>query len=699
MSPGSRRRSQQGVPSGIVGIDIGGTHTDCLFVDPELNAVRVAKIATTPNDHSEGFQIGLDRLGVAPNSIGAVVHGTTVATNAVLERKGAKCALITTRGFRDVLELGRRMRAHLYGLHGSLRPLIPRDMRFEITERVDARGRVIEPLAVDEIPELVATLRALKVEAIVIHFMHSYANPTHERLCDELVRKEWPDAHISVGSEILPEIREFERGTAAAINGYVQPVASKYIERLAGRLKSNAIPLLPLIMQGNGGTMDAVLVHRFAVQLLMSGPASGAIAAGLIGQHAGHSRVIACDMGGTSFDVSMILDGRPVITHSKELDYALPVHVPMVDIETIGAGGGSIARVSTAGLLQVGPESAGALPGPVALGRGGTEPTVTDANLALGRINPARLTGLDGPPRLEQALQAIADQIGVPLGLDGVAAAAAILKVVNNSMAGAIRSVSVDKGHDPRSFALVAFGGAGPVHCSALARELGIPTVIVPRFPGLTSALGCVMADVRHDYVQSVGHPLRDVSPKDIDRILAGHVSKGRAMIEEEHLKVSSIEVLHVADMLYAGQSHVLRTPIYAPRFDLGRTEHDHSLRYRERFEIEASGSTPILMAVRTTVLGHRKDAARHVLDLLARQAIDSSKKQLGRRSVYFGTEWMVTPILARDGLAIGEMIEGPAIVEQIDTTILIEPGDSARVDQLGNLILDIRGHQPRNSA
>ncbi len=672
----------------VLGVDVGGTYTDFLTVDPADQSFRVAKVLTTPGDQARGFMTGVEELGLDAAAVRTIVHGTTIATNAVLERKGSRCGLITTRGFRDALELRRRTRPHVFGLHGSFEPIIPRDLRFEITERMDADGNVVTPLVEDEISGLVERLRGLAVEGIVIHFIHSYANSAHEDRCGEMVRAAWPEIPVTVGSEIMPEVREFERGGTAAINGYVQPLISRYLDSLTSELKSRGFDQELLVMQGNGGMMDVPLAGAHAVHTVMSGPAAGAIATGHTGARSGFSNLIACDMGGTSFDVSLVIDGEPAVTREKDLDYSVPVHVPMIDIHTIGAGGGSIARLNEAGILQVGPESAGADPGAIGYGRGGTEPTVTDANLVLGRINPDTLTGLGGAANLETVRAALVDKIGKALALDPVETAAAILAIANNAMAGAIRFISVEKGHDPRDFALFAFGGAGPLHATALARELGVPTVLVPRFPGITSALGCVVADVRHDFGQSIGQSLLDVSGDDADAILRAQVARGREMIADENVAVDAIDVSHEADMLYAGQSHVIRIPVASPGFDPAAVHTAFIARYRERFEAELPEMRPVLMALRTAVIGRRP---RLDLDLLLPVAGgELADAEVGGRRAFFHGGWHDTPVYARERLPIGAVFNGPAIVEQMDTTTVVEPGDSMAVDDAGNLIITL---------
>ena len=468
---------------GRLGVDVGGTFTDLLLVDQASGAMRIAKVPSTPADQSDGFMAGLAALGDAADGFETVVHGTTVGTNAVLERKGVRCALITTQGFRDTLELGRRTRPNPWGMFGSFEPIVPRERRFEVTERIDASGAVVTALDEEEVRAAVQAARAAGAEALVIHFIHAYLNPDHERRAGDIAREVWPEVPITLGSDILREVREFERGSTAALNGYIQPIMTRYLGRIAARLKAGAVESELLVMQGNGGMMTAGIAGEKAVQTVMSGPAAGVIAAARLGATAGFPNLISCDMGGTSFDIAIVRGGVAATTTEKDIAYGMPLRVPMVDIQTIGAGGGSIARVDEGGILRVGPESAGAAPGPICYGKGGREPTVTDANLLLGRIDARAIGGLDSPPDIDDVRRTVRERIGVPLGLDEAEAAAAILKVVDHQMAGAARLVSVDKGHDPRDFALFAFGGAGPMHATAIARELGVPHVLVPRFP------------------------------------------------------------------------------------------------------------------------------------------------------------------------------------------------------------------------
>ena len=672
-----------------IGVDVGGTFTDVFAFDGEAGRFEIAKVASTPGAQADGFMSGIDASGAPVASIETIVHGTTVATNAILERKGAKCGLVATRGFRDALELGRRTRPRRWGLAGSFEALIPRELRLDVTERIDAQGRVVLPLDEDEFRDAVTTLRDADCDALVIHFIHSYANPAHERRAAEIARELWPNAFISTGAEVLAEIREFERVSATALNGWVQPLMARYIGAAEQRLADAGFGRQLLLMQGNGGMMSTRTACHAAAQTVLSGPAAGAIAAARLSQAAGFENVLACDMGGTSFDLTLIRDGRPSVSNEKDLAYSIPLHLSLVDIHTIGSGGGSIASVDASGLLRVGPESAGASPGPICYGRGGDAPTVTDANAVLGRIDTASLAGDLASADLEHVRARIVETVGKPLGLNAEDAAAAILAVADNQMANAARMVSIEKGHDPREFVLFAFGGAGPMHSAAIARELGIPKVLVPRFPGITSALGCVLADVRHDYVRSLHRPLADVDPGLGQSVLDEQAAEGRALIEAEGVAVTAIDVVHEADMLYRGQSHVFRIPVLGPGFDLERIRSTFAEHYRRRFDIELPEMVPMLVNLRTTVIGRR---ASFDFASLARaeNGAGTNDPRIGSRPVRFDGEWHETAIYDRAALAPGATVEGPAIIEQLDTTIPIEPGVVAEVDGFGNLLVPV---------
>ena len=673
----------------IAGIDVGGTFTDLVLIDEATGEVRLAKVPTTIENQAFGVLAALESAGAALGELEAIVHGTTTTTNAMLERKIARVGLITTHGFRDVLELGRRTRPQPYGLIGAFHPLVERELRLEVEERIDADGEVVRPLREDEVEWAARRLLELGVESVVIHFLHSYLNPAHERRAAEIVRALWPNRYVTMGHAVISEYREYERGVTAAVNASIQPVLHRYIERLAGELAKRGFDRELLVMQGNGGTVAASIVAEHAVNTVMSGPASGVIAAAYTGAQSGFPNLVTYDMGGTSSDVALIQNGLPQVSTELELEYAMPIHVPMVDVHTIGAGGGSIASISAAGLLQGGPESAGAVPGPICYGRGGERPTITDANLVLGRLNRAKLLAVERPVPLERIRALIESEVGTPLGLDADRAAAAILRVANDRMAGAIRMVSLARGHDPRDFALFAFGGAGPLHAVALARELAIPRVIIPARPGLTNALGCVVADVRHDFIRAVNRPLSAVSDDAIARIFDTQIAEGRALIEREQVRVERLDFVHGADMQFQGQSHIL--PIALPGKDVTVAELHRLFEaaYWQRFQVELKEIRPVLVSLHTAVIGKRQPVP---LAALARgePRATVAAAMLERRPVWFEAGWTDTPVYRREWLPAAATFAGPAIVEQLDATTVIEPGNRVTIDRFGNMMVDV---------
>ena len=669
-----------------VGVDVGGTFTDVMALDLDSGAFSVVKVPTTTGNQSQGFMRGLAALGVPLSSIQSIVHGTTVGTNALLERRGAPCGLITTIGFRDSLELGRRTRPRLYGLEGTFEPLIPRDRRIEVPERIDSRGNVIIPLDERAVREAAERLRDAGAIAIVIHFLHSYRNPAHEQRAKEIVRSVWPNDYVTIGSEILREIREFERGSTAAVNAYVQPIVERYVAALRQALASEGFARELLIMQSNGGMMAASVTREHAVQTVLSGPAGGAIGTARVAGAAGIANVIGCDMGGTSFDVCVIRDGVPQVSVEKDIAYGIPVRVPMIDIHTIGAGGGSIARVNAGGLLQVGPESAGARPGPICYGRGGREPTVTDAHLLLGHIDVRALAAVEGGVPLDHIRAVFEERLAGALGLDAEGAARAVIDVANAQMANAIRLVSVEQGHDPRDFTLFPYGGAGPLHAVDLARQLGIPSILVPRYPGITSALGCILADVRHDFVRNVDAPIDRVDPAAMDAIFAEQREAGAALIAREGVDVASVEAVHEVDMLFAGQTHLFRFATRSPGFNPAAVRETFVRLYRGRFDIDLPEMRAVAVNLRTTVFGRRTQPDLAALGATGRRVSEAPR----RRRVCFGADWIDTPIVSRESMRPGDTLDGPAVVEQLDTTVLLPPGCRARTDGFGNLLVNV---------
>jgi len=673
----------------MAGIDVGGTFTDLLLVDRrDGGGVRVVKTLSTPENQAFGVLNALEETGVSLADLDAIIHGTTTTTNAVLERKLAPTGMITTRGFRDVIEVGRRTRPQPYGMFGKFQPVIPRDRRLEVAERMDAQGNVVVPLDEDGVRD--AALRLLEggCESLVVHFLHAYANPDHERRAVAIAREIWPNDYITAGHELLSEYREYERGVTAAVNASVRPFLHRYVDRLQSELSAKGFRRDLLVMNGNGGMVSARQVDREAAKTVMSGPASGVMAAAYTTKRGGFENLITYDMGGTSTDVALVLDAVPAVSSELELEYAMPIHVPMVDVRTIGSGGGSIAFVDDAGMLRVGPRSAGAEPGPICYGRGGTEPTITDANLLLGRLNPEGLLAATGAARVEEIRGVMAQTIGAPLGLDAEGAAGAILRIANDRMAGAIRMVSLAKGHDPRDFTLFAFGGAGPLHAMALARELSIPRVLIPGRPGITNALGCVVADLRHDFVRTVNRPLDGVDMDMVRDVLARQITEGRNLIEAEGVAVDDIVVRYGADMQFIGQTHLI--DISLPNADITRSDIQgiFEAAYFERFQVDLPEIRASLVNLKASVIGIRPEIALDVLIASSDRQATVDAARTSTRPVWFEGTWCETPIFARDRLPADATFDGPAIVEQMDTTIVIEPGNRVEADPDGNLLI-----------
>lgn len=675
---------------GIVGVDVGGTFTDLVMLDPDTGAMRLAKTPTTMDNQAFGVLAALEAAETSLPDVALIVHGTTTTTNAVLERKLAKTGLITTAGFRDVLELGRRTRPNAYGMTGVFRPIIPRDLRMEVAERMDAAGEVITPLDEDALRRAVEALKDEGCEALVIHFLHAYANPAHERRAAEIAAEIWPNDYITMGHALLSENREFERGVTAAVNASVQPLLERYVARLRGELADKGYKGDVLVMNGNGGMVSSRLVAKEAAKTVMSGPASGVMAAAYTGRRAGALNLLTYDMGGTSTDVALIRDGRPSVSNEIEVEYAMPIHVPMVDVRTVGAGGGSIAKVNSAGLLEVGPQSAGADPGPICYGKGGAEPTISDANLLLGRLNTDKLNAIEGGVRLEDIEAIFAKRLGGPLGVSGVEAAEAVIRIANAKMAGAIRMVSLSLGADPRDFALFAFGGAGPLHAAALARELGVPQVLVPARPGITNALGCVVADLRHDFVQTINQPLDTADIDGLHALFAAQSAEGEAALARESVAIEQIARSFSVDMQFAGQSHVVRVTLEdsAPSRETLRERFEAA--YWARFKVELAQIRATIVNVNCSVIGERPPLDLSILiDPAGRKA---TAEPTGHRPVIFDGAAHDTPIYWRDHLPLDVTLTGPAIIEQMDTTILIPPGDRAEGEKDGNIIIHVGG-------
>jgi N-methylhydantoinase A len=678
----------------VVGIDVGGTFTD-LFAPGADGLARVLKVPSTPDDPSAAVLNALEASGADAGSLETLLHGTTIATNAIIERRGARCALITTKGFRDVLELGRRDRPHMYGLWGVQNPLIGRDQRWEVPERLDHHGRVVVPLDEGAVRELAVALAGDDLEAIVVSFLHSYANPAHEDRARQILLEVVPSWRVVTSSAVLREYYEFERTSTAVVQGYIEPLVARYAERLLGRLHDFGYDRDALLMQSNGGVVPVSSVAERAVHTIRSGPAAGVIAATRIAREAGLTHVVTGDMGGTSFDVALSIDGEPLETGTAQLDFRIPVRVPMLDVRTIGAGGGSIAMIDRGGILQVGPRSAGAVPGPVAFRRGGTEPTVTDANVVLGRINVDEMIGVEGGTLDVDGARAALAALGEPLGLDAEQAAQAVLAVVNTRMAGEIRLMTLDQGLDPRDFALVIFGGAGPLHGAAIAREMGITRILVPRHPGVLCAQGCAVADVRYDF----GQTLERILPRGVDSetteleqalhdVFAAQRAAGEARLQRDALATEEIGIQHLLEMSYVGQVHRIRVPVGdGGSFDW-RIE-QVTVAFTEAYEREYGVTLPdtdITIVNASTVVVGRRGRQR---DVEPREQPGGRIEPVGERAVCFD-EWTTTPVYPREQLVPGTTLSGPAVIEQPDTTVLVEPGMDVVVDGHQNLIAEL---------
>ena len=678
--------------SSLVGVDVGGTFTDLFFMDEAAGTFSTAKVPSNRGDEAVGFLAGL-KAGGAIDRLGSIVHGTTVGTNALLERKGARVGLITTPGFRDALEMRRRDRRSTWGLWGDFSPVVDRDVRVEVRERTLADGTIREVVDPQEVREAAEALIAKGVTALAIVFINAYANPANERAAAEAARAVWPNDHVSVSSEILPEIREFERASTTALNAYLQPVVGSYLAKLEEALAAERFGGPFHIVQSNGGVMSTATARRLPVRTALSGPAAGVIAAAAIAEAAGYPDVITGDLGGTSFDVSLIAGGAAALAAQTTIDFGLVIRNPMIEITTIGAGGGSIAHVDKGRLLEVGPESAGSRPGPVAYGQGGERPTLTDANIVLGRINAERPIGgalqrLD----VEAAAEAILRHVGVPLGLDVHAAAEAIIRVADARMAGAIRLVSIERGHDPAKFALVPFGGGGALHAGALIADIGLKAALVPRFPGVTSAMGCVIADIRHDQVRTLNLALDGLDAEALDRRMVAEGAAAHAVVAGAGLAVQRIDVVFELDMHYLGQTHTVAVPLPVTIAD-GRTGVTAGI-VRQAFETAYSRAFSRLLPglgirivnLRTAAIGRRPRVDLSALAPGADASLDTART--GERKVWFGG-WRETTIWSRLDLPVGAVIEGPAILEQPDATTVVPPGQRGRVDTLGNLILE----------
>ncbi|MBO34186.1 MAG: hydantoin utilization protein A [Rhodospirillaceae bacterium] len=677
----------------VVGVDVGGTFTDVFFVNEADGSCDVAKVPSTPADQSIGICNGITQERDDLGDVSLIIHGTTVGTNALLERKGAKTGIITTEGFRDVIEMRRRDRPETWGLWGIFEPVVSRDLRIEVGERVLADGTLHTAVNPTDVKAAAKTLLARGAESVCVFFLNSYANDRNEKAAAAAVREVWPNDHVTTSSEILPEIREFERCSTSTLNAYLQPPLGDYLEKLDKGLRRGGFGGEVLIVQSNGGVMSVDTARAFPVRTALSGPAAGVIAGAHIGDSAGFPNLITCDMGGTSFDVSLIADGESALAAQASVDFGMVVRTPMIEITTIGAGGGSIAWIDRGGLLQIGPESAGSDPGPVCYGLGNDHPTVTDANLVMGRINADRPIGgkLDRLD-VDAAKAAIINHVAGPLGIDVMEAAEAVIRVANAKMAGAIRLVSVERGHDPEKFVAMPFGGGGSLHTGALIKEVGLSKALVPRFPGVTSALGCVIADMRFDRVHTLNVMLDDLDLEMLSRELTETAKDGEKRLQEANVSFNGIEHVFELDMLYIGQTHTVavRLPVAVvdDKADINREIIQASFEdaYRKSFGRLLDGIAMRVLNLRVTVVGRRPKFDLTILRPSGDTSVENAR--IDSRQLWVEGKWWEADIYSRLDLPEGASVPGPALLEQPDTTIFIDPDLAGEVDHFGNLII-----------
>ena len=670
-----------------VAVDVGGTFTDICVMDESRGTVEVAKVPSTV-DPIDGALAGVKEAGVDLRNVVLFCHGTTVATNALITRSLPPAAMVTTRGFRDVIEIRRGTKDDLWDAYKDVAPpYIRRRDRFEVTERIDYAGRVVTPLEEEEARRVAATLRRRGVETVAVCFINAYANPGHERRMVEILEEELPGVTVSTSSDVLPEIFEHERFSTTVANAVLSPLVGGYVRRLGDQLAEGGYGGDLLLLHSGGGVMTPRSAEQLAVRLAASGITAGAIASRHLASLCGYANAIGLDMGGTSTDISLVYAGKERMTKEWFVEYGYPICFPSIEVLTIGAGGGSLAWIDEAGALRNGPQSAGADPGPVCYGRGNTQPTNTDANLVLGRLGD-ELIG--GAMKLDRAAaeRSIASAIAEPLGLERDEAASAIIEVANANMADAVRLISIRRGYDPREFALVVFGGAGPLHGAALASELSIPTVLVPPNPGITSALGCLLVDVRHDLSTMFLGEATTVNTAELESEFEALEGEARTRLEAENVPADQMHLERLIDMRYLGQWRSLSIAVQAP-VDLEaaiagfHAEHEREYNYRRdespveiyRLRVNAIGVTPKPELARLPLSG-------------------GEPTPRASRSVRFDGVLQETPVYLRSEISAGSELTGPAVVEQLDSTVVVPPGWQAAVDEW----LNIRMHNTEDS-
>lgn len=676
-----------------IGVDTGGTFTDVSLMNENTGEMVITKVPSTPSNPSLAVINGVKQIveenDIDFEQISFFIHGSTVATNALLEGKGSRTALITTKGFKDVLQIGRQTRPKLYDFRArKAEPLVARNLRFELDERTDYQGNILKDVNRSEVLELAEKLKDNNITSVAICFLHSYINPVNEQKVKEILSEVIPDIPITLSYEVLPEMKEYERTSTVVANAYVLPKMKFYLGHLKSALQELGIPSSLYIMQSNGGIISAETAMNMPIRTVLSGPAGGVLAGSLIAQNTEYKNIITIDMGGTSLDTALIENGIPQYTTISDVE-GRPIKVPMIDMHTIGSGGGSIAWIDTGGALRVGPHSAGADPGPVCYGKGGTEPTVSDANVILGRLNPHSILGGRMKMDVESARRVMKEKIADPLGITIEQAAEGILKVINANMVRGIRVISVEKGHDPRDFSLMAFGGAGPLHAIDIAREIGSKEVIIPPTPGITCATGMLMADVKHDYVKAFSAQLTEITYDHLNGMIDELVKKANKDLTEEGFTEEARELQVSLDLRYQNQAYEITIPLNS-LFVNNQTIAEAVNHFHETHEniygFHRIGEALELANIRLVGLGKIKKIKNQ--NVKAAKGVEL--KSIGKRQVYFESSFYETPIYQRSGLCTETVITGPAIIEQLDSTILVYPNQKALTTPDGNLIIKL---------
>jgi N-methylhydantoinase A len=683
-------------PAARLAADVGGTFTDVAAFDETKGELRLGKTLTTPAKLVTGIENGVAKAGSRFDAARLFLHGTTVAINTILERSGAKCALLTTQGFRDIYEIGRVNRPESYNLFFRRHsPLIERDLRFDISERIDAQGAVLIKLDEAQVLRVATDAVARGVEAIAILFLHSYRNPAHEQRAKQIIEAAFPQLFVTASHELSQEYREFERTSTAAANAYVGPRVRQYLTEMESQLEAARFGGNFLIVQSSGGLFDAADARRSCIRMLESGPAAGVIGTQALCASIGMRNAIAFDMGGTTAKAGVIYNGDVLMTGNALIGgYAtgLPIQMPMIDIQEVGTGGGSIARVELGNALRVGPESAGAAPGPVCYGLGGTEPTITDANLVLGRLGAERFLGGEMQLDVESARRALSERVAAPLGMDVVEAAEGILRIATTKMAHVVRWVTTERGLDAADFALVAYGGAGPLHAAAVARELQIATVVIPRAPGHFSAYGMLVADLRRDFVNTWFKPLAEASFDEMEALYVEMETRGRATVTRGQATLTGTTRRRAADMRYVGQEHAVTVDLPLELFhaqDRDGIKRLFDAVHQTRYGFSVATEKAEIVSLRSATVGEmKKPPFEHIAK--GQAAPDAAAKR-GSRPVYFaGAGFVDTPTFQRSALKAGNRIDGPALIEEHASTTVVQLGDQLEVDAFGDLIITI---------